>query len=290
MTKSLKIGFIDTLEPIAQFFIEALTRKFDVERDDQNPNYLIFGDRNFGQQNLKPQYQNCTRIFYTGENQRAAHYNCHHAITFDHMDTPEHYRLPLYVIYDWDNRRKGIANINDCERSFGDLLEQRQFCSFIVKNPSCQMRNDFFLKMNKYKKVDAAGPWMNNVGYLLDGGENACQAKLDFLPKYKFNICFENASYPGYATEKLYEALIGRTVPIYWGSPTIDCDFNTKAFLNWHDYLDSDRLLDKVIELDNDPEYYTEMYLEPMFHNFKDNKYFDLDRFVEWFEKNVYKG
>lgn len=45
------------------------------------------------------------------------------------------------------------------------------------------------------------------------------------------------------------------------------------------------------MEIDQNPELYEEMYLQPMFADYqKVNKFFDKDRFLNWFEKNVYKG
>lgn len=284
----LKLGFTDTIEPIANFFITVLSQRYQVIRDDANPDYLIFGDRNFGNNNVN--YKKCIKIFYTGENQRYWDYFCDHAITFDHFDDHKHYRLPLYVIYDFENKRKGIANSDDYNREFHDLNEPRKFCSFVVQNPSCQKRNNFFQLLSQYKKVDAAGPLFNNVGYVLERGDRSVEAKLEFINKYKFNMCFENASYPGYATEKLFEAFCGKTIPIYWGSPTIEVDFNPKAFLNWHDYQDDNEFLKRIIELDNDNDEYVEMYLQPMFRDYEKNKFFDQDRFLNWFHHNVYKG
>lgn len=290
MQPLLKLGFTDTIEPFAEFFIETLSKDYTIVRDDIDPDYLIFGDRNFGENNRN--YKNCIKIFYTGENQRAKDYECHYAITFDHDDSPNHYRLPLYVIYDWDNRRKGVANIEtkikDTFRVDGFNYNNREFCSFIVKNPCCEMRNNFFHKLCGYKKVDSAGPLFNNTGIKLDHGANAVQEKLAFLPKYKFNLCFENSSYPGYATEKLYEALIGNTIPIYWGSPTIALDFNPEAFLNWHDYQDDDLFIEKIKEVDNN--YRTWYHMIKQYPLSGINNAFDMDRFRRWFDKNVYKG
>lgn len=288
--KKLKIGFTDTFGSIEKFFTEVLSREFEIERDDQNPDYLIFGDRNFGNNNINYNTKNCVKIFYTGENQRPWEYQCHYAITFDHVDNERHYRLPLYVIYDYDNHKRNVPHADNCERKREDLSQKRDFCSFIVKNPGCEKRNHFFHKLNAYKPVAAAGPLFNNVGEVLERGENSVKSKLAYLPKFKFNLCFENASYPGYATEKLYEALTGRTVPIYWGSPTIECDFNPRAFLNWHQYQDDDMFFDAIVALDNDWEAYNEMYFEPMHWEFAKNKYYNLDRFLYWFKKNVYHG
>jgi hypothetical protein len=295
--KKLRLGFTDTIEPFAEFFIETLGREYEVERDDANPDYLIFGDRNFGNNNVNYNNKNCVKILYTGENQRPWDYSCHHAITFDHYDSAHHYRLPLYVIFDWHNRKKGIANWDarwlkrndDHTYAFpGANIMTRQFCSFVVKNGGCEMRNNFFHRLCQYKMVASGGPLFNNIGYVLESGALACHTKLEFLAKYRFNLCFENASHPGYCTEKLYEALIGDTVPIYWGSPTAALDFNPKAFLSWHDYQDDEKFIDAIIALDSRQDWINDMINEPMLSPY--NKAVDLERLVHWFSKNVYSG
>lgn len=298
MKNLLKIGFTDTFEPAANFFMTILSERFDIVRDDVNPDYLFFGDRNFGNNNTNFNNRRCIKIFYTGENQRFWDYACHYAVSFDHMDNERHYRLPLYVLWDFDNQHRNLPHAKTLDRDPSELTKKfkDKFCSFVVKNGSCDKRNFFFDKLSQYKRVDSAGPLFNNMGWAIPRGDDSVANKLKFLNDYKFNLCFENSSYPGYATEKLYEAYIGGTVPIYWGSPTIECDFNPKAFLNWHDYLDDDAFIQAIIEVDSSPEKYEEIFLEPLFkdwnkiHKRYDNKYMDLNRFVNWFEKNVYKG
>jgi alpha(1,3/1,4) fucosyltransferase len=111
------------------------------------------------------------------------------------------------------------------------------------------------------------------------------------MSKFKFNLCFENASYPGYCTERLYEALCAKTIPIYWGSGTAALDFNPKAFLSWHDYRNDEAFINAIIELDQDEEKYMDMYLQPMFPNGgATSKYFHSEYILDWFDKNVYKG
>jgi hypothetical protein len=291
--KKLRLGFVDTFGAVEQFFTEVLSREYDIERDDEKPEYLIFGDRNFGNKNstqFNYSLTKCRRIFFTGENERPKHYSCHHSISFDHGEG-DNYRLPLYVIYDWDNKRKKVNNSDNYARDFMDIPKKgANFCSFVVKNPGCQKRNEFFHKLSAYRKVDAGGPLFNNMGNVLAGGAIAVEAKAAFLPQYKFNMCFENSSHPGYVTEKLYEALVFQTVPIYWGSPTVALDFNPRAFISWHDYQDDDVFLEKIKEIDGDDALYSMMYLEPMFVNYDKTPVFNLDRFVHWFNKNVYRG
>ena len=288
MKKTIKLSFTDTNDQIASFFVSVLSQKYDVGIDHQSPTYLIFGDRNFGENNLTYDPNKVIKIFYTGENQRPWDYQAHYAISFDHIENEKQYRLPLYVIYDFDNARKGLPNIQTFSRKPEDVKEKTGFCSFVVRNPNCQKRNDFYHKLSQYKKIDSGGPLFNNIGYVLPYGDDAMKAKLEWLPKYKFNMCFENSSYPGYATEKLYEALLGNTIPIYWGSQTIEVDFNPKAFLNWYDYKNDDEFLNAIIELDKDPDKYMNMYLQPMFSN-NVNRFMKIDNFLKWFDNNVYK-
>lgn len=288
----LKLGFTDTFGAIENFFTKILSERFDIVRDDANPDYLIFGDANFGNNNVTYDNKNCIKIFYTGENARPWDYRCHFSISFDHHEFDgKNYRLPLYVIYDYDNHFRDVPNTSNIFRIPSDLNVDKKFCSFVVKNGGCEMRNKWFHKLQEYKPVASGGPLFNNIGYILPRGEEAVQAKLKFLNSFKFNLCFENSSYPGYATEKLYEALCAKTIPIYWGSPTIEVDFNPKAFLNWHDYGNDKDFFEAIKEIDQNPELYEEMYLQPMFADYqKVNKFFDKDRFLNWFESNVYKG
>lgn len=290
----LRLGFTDTFGAISNFFVNILSEDFEIVRDDVTPDYLIFGDKNFGNNNVEYNNRRCIKIFYTGENERPWNYACHYAITFDHIDDDRHYRLPLYVIYDYDNQHRDVTNTKTVDREPSDLIRKfkNNFCSFVVKNGACEKRNLFFQKLNEYKRVDSAGPLFNNVGYILQRGEGAVQAKMKFLNDYKFNLCFENSSYAGYTTEKLYEAYMFGTIPIYWGSTTIECDFNTKAFLNWHDYQDDDAFMQAIVDVDQNPELYEQMYMEPLFNSWKEpyNKYMDMNRFRNWFKKNVYKG
>jgi len=74
--------------------------------------------------------------------------------------------------------------------------------------------------------------------------------KIEFLKRYKFNIAFENASLPGYTTEKIVEPMAARCLPIYWGNPLIEREFNPKSFLNYFDFRDDDALIEKIIEFD----------------------------------------
>ena len=63
------------------------------------------------------------------------------------------------------------------------------------------------------------------------------ERKKQFLSPYKFTIAFENYVFPGYQTEKVYDAMQTSSVPIYCGDPMIGEIFNTASFLNAPDYV-----------------------------------------------------
>ena len=82
------------------------------------------------------------------------------------------------------------------------------------------------------------------------------EEKIDFMSHYKFAIAFENTIWPGYLTEKIFDVLQARTVPIYWGDPEVTRWVNPKAFINVADFPDADAAIDYILEVDRNPELY----------------------------------
>jgi hypothetical protein len=283
MKPKLKLGFIDIHDHVASFFYSVLANRYDIEIDHSNPEFLIFADRNFGDQNRRYSRDKVTKIFYTGENQRPSAYECDYAISFDYNDSPWHYRLPLFVIYMW-----ALENIHKTSYKYDYILkpevkEKNAFCSFVVSNPRSKDRIRFYEMLSKYKKIDSGGRHLNNIGGALEGE----QAKVDFLSSRKFNIAFESMSHPGYVTEKILHAFYAGTVPIYWGDTKVHNDFNPDSFINVHDFPSFEEAIEYVKEVDNNPDLYQGILNEPKFR--KIPTYLDLNVFLDWFDSTVYK-
>lgn len=256
------------------YFTELLSERFEIEISPENPDYIIYSV--FGTDFLR---YNCTRIFYTGENVRADFRDCDWAFTYDFSKDPRHYRLPLYPLFG------DIMQLTLPRPDPEQILRQKtNFCNFIYSNASNKTRMDFFTKLNAIKKVDSAGRLLNNTNKKIEN-------KLDFIKSYKFTIAFENESYPGYTTEKIFEPMLVNSVPIYWGNPLIGEDFNTKSFLNYHDFENERELIERIIEIDGKDELYMEMLSETFFKNNIPNKYVDpnniLDKFVKIFNTDI---
>lgn len=141
-------------------------------------------------------------------------------------------------------------------------MANRKFCNFVASNGACQERNLFVEQLSKYKKVDCGGRWMNNIGY-------AVQDKRKFQSEYKFSIAFENNAYrPGYEwyiTEKPFEPMCVNSVPIYKGGAKISEDFNSKSFVNCHDFSSLEDVIDYVTYLDKNDDKYMEVLKQPWF-------------------------
>jgi hypothetical protein len=165
------------------------------------------------------------------------------------------------------------------------MAAKQHFCSFVIgkMHPSeKEKRVRFFHRLSRYKKVHSAGLALNNMGFHvpLVGG-----AKTEFLKAYKFNIAFENASVPGYTTEKLVEPMAARCLPIYWGNPRIGEEFNTAGFLNYADFKDEEALVNEIIALDQDNGRYLERLKQPNFRNNEPNEVYSERRLLDFFER-----
>jgi len=62
-------------------------------------------------------------------------------------------------------------------------------------------------------------------------GFNELKFKEDGLATYMFSFAHENASYPGYFTEKILDCFATGTIPIYWGDPDIGKVFNEDGII-----------------------------------------------------------
>lgn len=142
----------------------------------------------------------------------------------------------------------------------------QKFCTFIVSNPKCQMRNKLFALINSYKKVDSMGGFANNVGYQVREPYWSPQY-FNMLSNYKFMLCCENTKMETYTTEKIVNPYLGKTIPIYWGSHNIKNIFNPDSILFLEDETEEsiNKLITKIIELDNDNEKYLEFINRPTF-------------------------
>ncbi|NCA12028.1 glycosyltransferase [bacterium] len=248
------VGFWDNFDPHDNFFTRVLAQRYRLEVCDR-PDYVVYAT--VGRRRKEFLRYDCVRIFYTGENLRADWQACDWAFTFEHSDHPRHFRLPHWPFY--------AAPESLLKSPAGDpaavIARKSRFCAFVVSNPLCRVRNDFFRKLSRYRPVDSGGRVFNTLG-------RQVADKRAFLADYKFTIAFENESHPGYTTEKIVEPMLVDSIPIYWGDPLVGRDFDTRSFLSVHDQgpltpRALDDLVERVVAVDRDPRLHAALLARP---------------------------
>lgn len=261
LAQSIKINCTDFCSEESRFdnyIFKLIAKYYDVEVSD-DPEILLYSCS--GQEFLK---YDCLRIYYTGENTRPNFKQCDYAFSFDHSDHPRNYRFPDYAAYEDVRELLKVKDVDSIASA------KTKFCEFTYSNPFPQERIRFFKALSKYKKVDSFGKVLNNTADVEGSGKydsrTCANYRRAFLGPYKFSIAFENESYPGYVTEKILYPMLTNAIPIYWGNPVIGKDFNTKSFINCHEYGSLDEVCERVIEIDNDQELYRQYLAEPYYH------------------------
>lgn len=275
--EKLKICLCDFWPEInyENIFIPILQKYFDVEITIINPDVVIHSI--YGGFKETPKYK-CKKILFLGENYRPSQFSSDYSISFD-TRTDTNYYLPLwqfYLILQPELKDKLFNRINY------DSFDR--FCSFTVSNGNNFFRNGFFDQLSGYKKVYSYGRYRTNDFALqtLSKDKYWRIAKNEFFNsiKHKFCISFENNSYPGYTTEKIMDAFLGGSLPIYWGNPRISQDWNNKAFINAMKY----GAIDLVKKADTDNVLFKEMYSEPVFTEEQKKRHLEnIENFEKWF-------
>lgn len=246
----------------AKLILQLLGKHYDVQISD-TPDYIFYSVD--GTEYYK---HDCVRIFCTIEALTPDFNLADYGIGFEYLEYGDrYYRIPNYIFY------QGLTEkMADKHKNVTEDLAKREFCSFVYSNAAAApKRGELFHSLNKYRKVDAGGAYLNNMP---DG--NRVADKTAFECAHKFSIACENASHPGYHTEKLAEAFAAKTVPIYWGDPEVKKVFNPKAFICAEDYETEEELLQAVEELDRDDDRYLQMLREPaLIKNPEDGKVFE---------------
>ncbi len=234
-------------------FLKPLEDKFDFVETKESPDFVFVhaADR----QILR---HSGIRIFITGENVIPDFNIVDYAVGFSDIAYGDRYiRWPLYrwpcTLAEFEGKRRLSLQVSPpCART--------RNCACVVSNVS--NRQGPFVEMvdamESYKGVTYGGKWKNNIG-------GRVKDKEALLREHKFSIAFENAAYAGYTTEKITDAFMAGTIPIYWGDPDIIKHFNSKAFIAVNSSDTVDTVMARIQAIDRSQELYESMLSEPIF-------------------------
>lgn len=280
----VKIDFCDM--PISFIkennFITDILNKRKIEYVvSKNPDFLFYSC--YGNNHYS--YHNSVKIFWTVEPVSPNFNECDYAVAFDYLSYEGRYlRRPIWMFEE-------IPKVNQIS---DEQALNRKFCNFVYSNDKngfgAKLRKQFANELMKYKKVDCPGKVLNNMADSITPREgNWREGKLDFIKDYKFTIAFENTNYNGYVTEKMTEPLSVKSIPIYWGDPLVDRNFNKKSFVYCNGYEGQlDVIVKEIIRLDTDDGAYLSMLHEnPMNEGFN---YLEKENLSDFITQIIEKG
>lgn len=242
---------------------------FKFEFTSINPDYIIASELIYYNSHLAKRFKSliannprAIRVFRTGECISPDFNIFDYAIVFDrHLtDGDRVCRIPF-------NRYFAASLLVDQETIDykKEILKKNKFCNFIYGNSGAHPRRDeLFYALSNYKKVDSLGEHLNNTGVQSTRHSTDWRRlSIELRQDYKFSIAAENAVFAGYDSEKLVSCLQAGTIPIYWGDPTVDKDFNTKSFINCQEYNSIDEVVERVAEIDKNDDLWLEIASQP---------------------------
>ena len=219
-----------------------------------------------------PSSKNEFNIWVTFENRRPPHSNYDLTLSFDYDSYNDHnFYFPL--IYQYMDVR-GInstyakhqispkAAMLNRNISKVQLLQKNNFLVSFINNPH-PIRLKALQFLSEIDKAITFGRSVNN--YAVD--------KISTSEEFWFSLCFENDLYPGYVTEKVLEAWLGWTIPLYWGNDASGV-LNPKAIINLANFSTMKDFVNHVTKLYRDRDQMIYMINQPLF--IKEFKFEDL--------------
>ncbi|MES2474366.1 MAG: glycosyltransferase family 10 [Verrucomicrobiota bacterium] len=284
MRKTIRVNTYYLADWMRRYYFELLGEQFEFIEDLSNPEYVLIGANQTNY--LRGDEYIANRFLLDVPDSTIRIYLQHEAVGFD---------TTLYdyaVLFSDDLKlddRVFFANFfsagyfqplgNDLFERLNKpkadprllLSEKTAFCNFVYSHGGVPEREELFRTLSKHRFVESHGKLLNNINPEEKASAethfrgNWFEEGIDIKSKSKFSIASENALHPKgyYLSEKIVTAMLANTIPIYWGNPEAGRIFNSRAFINCHDYASFDELLERVIEIDRNDELWCEIMSEP---------------------------
>jgi hypothetical protein len=200
------------------------------------------------------------KVWYSGENVRppiSEEFDAFISYDQDPMGGANFY-FPLFYVdlligHPEASSRQGIAHVDASTLTAPrqpSLVKSKGVCAFISNPEPTRLRA--ITELRKWIDVDVFGPF---VGKHVD-------SKYRVAKDYKYMLCFENDLFPGYVTEKLLDAYVCKTVPLYWGDLGSEPHINRSSFVNAAGFESLEKFAKYVGNISDDE--YGALYQEPL--------------------------
>lgn len=149
----------------------------------------------------------------------------------DHLTFPIYEEDQIQPLVPWMERKEMVIVVSN--KHYSALPDQKDSPSFqeALRNQLHDLRYDSISYFKSSGALDLYGH-----GWTYDDAF-AVNDKVETMRKYKFSLCIENVSLPGYVTEKIIDCFVAGVVPIYAGPPDIYDYIPGGSFITIDDYL-----------------------------------------------------
>jgi len=198
--------------------------------------------------------------------------NCDYSFNSCNLDDDRNYRIPFWATQiNWNS-----AAVHDINRgptyyvSAGKLdwreMTRRDGWCCSVASGTLGKRAEFYPLISEKMSVIHGGDFLRNTKEMLKKpGNSDYLEKIEFLSKFKSNLCFENDDRDGYVCEKILHAFYAGCLPIYWGPKNVGADFNKKAFIDIRDFESDEEAIHHIRDVLSDDSKLHEYLKQPVF-------------------------
>ncbi len=211
--------------------------------------------------NFQPSKNAKVNIFYTAENVRCPYGDWDGYLSFDRDSYGgKNAYFPLWWLTCTDMLSEKSGHFLGERMSLEVMMNSRtpiikkrkKFCVAFIGMPYPH-RLQSLSALASIDRVDVFGKFAGKY----------TESKLKESKEYKFVFCFENDLYPGYVTEKVFEAWATGAIPLYWGADP-DGYINPKAIINLNDFDSIDDFLGFVSKVNKDPDLWESIASQPI--------------------------
>ena len=222
-------------------------------------------DGRWSRENPQPRGAARRHIWFTGENVRppVGDWDAYLSFDLDPMGGKNAY-VPLWW-YSVGLLGEPVSDFSTVAPEVSYLMASRtvegcrdKFACAFLNNPH-PMRLRAIEQLSRIGQVDVFG---SAVG-------RPVRDKWTISRNYRFSLCFENDLYPGYVTEKPFDAWACETVPLWWGMDSA-AYLNEESMLNLVDFGTLDHWCEAVSQVNEDVNRWHSMVSAPLLRRIPD--------------------
>ncbi|MEK7114798.1 MAG: glycosyltransferase family 10 [Patescibacteria group bacterium] len=145
-------------------------------------------------------------------------------------------------------------HFNNSSRKFLIMMNSRMKAKGFWKQELYSERGRALEFFSQYDEVDLYGSrWNADPSPAIKKiWKGFADDKPKTMSEYKFALCFENAIWPGYVTEKIFDCMAVGAIPIYWGAPDIEDDVSVGCFIDMRKFKNYEELRNFLRALTSD--------------------------------------